>query len=146
MNNEADFKRVFKKSVKAQKGYSISLAAPMLSGIPDLYVLMPGFIPVLLEAKWMKELKYGFEKKIPYTALQKNFINECNNVYNCTAFGLIGFKYEKNIWCIMTTRDTISSRKNTSSDYLALTKETKLFDINLLFTNSGVPKLNNIHA
>lgn len=143
MRNESDFKKVFKKSVRAQGGYSISLAAPMLIGTPDLYVLAKGFIPVLLEAKWLGELRPGFKRKIPYTALQKDFVDGCNDVHECTAFGLIGFKLSGEIWCTLSVWDYISHSEGV---YQSLTPENKLFNVSTLFACSGVPKLNGTHA
>lgn len=92
--NEREFKAIIKKSVKAQGGFALSLAAPMVSGVPDLYISMPGFIPVLLEAKW---LQFGPTRKIPITPIQRKTLEWCNNSVEGSAFIICGFKKEKQI-------------------------------------------------
>ena len=49
MNNEASFKKIFCDSVKRDKGFTMKLAAPMFGGIPDLYIIYPGYMPILLQ-------------------------------------------------------------------------------------------------
>lgn len=90
--NEAKFKTLIKQSVKAQGGFALSLSAPMVSGLPDLYVAMPGFIPVLLEAKW---LQFGPTRKIPITPMQRKTLEWCNKSITGSAFILCGWKKEK---------------------------------------------------
>lgn len=142
MKNEADFKKHFKASVRAQGGFSISLAAPMLPGIPDLYVVMPGFAPVLLEAKWLKEVPLRFKRTLKFTELQKNFINHCNKVLNGSAWGLIGFQ-------IGSTKLAILHNPNfqllwDGSQFPApvtINTQKEFFDVSTLFTGQ-VPKMN----
>jgi hypothetical protein len=147
MKNETEFKNLIKKSVRAQKGFSISLAAPMLGGIPDLYVLARGFIPILLEAKWMGELKPGFNRKIKFRPLQKNYIDECNTIKECSAFCIVGFKFDNKISSIMTVHDSIChDRVKVELDHMNFIGDNKLFDISNMFAYAGVPKLNGLHA
>lgn len=143
MKDEAAFKRHFKKSVSAQGGFSISLAAPMLSGVPDLYVVMPGYTPVLLEAKWMKEITNKTNKQIPLRPMQKNFLDKCNNIHPGVAWVLIGYKFNGAYWAglfnseerIMTDRDSVS-RISTHSE---------LFDVKRIF-ELYVPRMNLTYA
>ena len=149
MKNEAEFKSVFKKSVRAQGGFSISLSAPMLSGIPDLYVIIPGFMPVLLEAKWLGSLGRKFKRKIQYSPLQRHFLDECNKIKVNSALGLIGFKWEDNIWASLKPRILQEENETISSDYINEYSATictpytgKTFNVVTLFAVAGVPRIN----
>lgn len=134
MKDEAAFKKRFKASVRAQGGFSISLAAPMMPGIPDLYCVMPGFAPVLLEAKWMKELPFLFNRKPKFTELQKHFIASCNKVHPGIAWGLIGGKYDKRIFaCLAPPSMNIHSHYINSDNVSFLVKQSEFFDIRKLF-------------
>lgn len=101
MKNEADFKRIFKFSVRKHKGYCLSLAAPMISGLPDLYCIMPSFVPVLLEAKYMGEVGDRFRRKIEYRPLQRFWLEGCNSIYQYAAWGLIGFHHKDMYYCCL---------------------------------------------
>lgn len=102
MKNEAEFKSLFKKSVKSAKGFSLSLAAPMIPGIPDLYVVLPGYMPVLLEAKWLGKIeRNNFSRKMKYTALQIEWIKSCHEVVKYSAMGLAGFEYKEAIYAVL---------------------------------------------
>lgn len=144
MKNESDFKSVFKRSIKAEKGFSLSLAAPTISGIPDLYSIIPGYIPVLLEAKWLKEVTTKFSRKIPYSALQEVWLTECNRVNPFTAYGLIGFKWQSEIFACLTPFHIkyIDFTFASKFPHCIYNPKTKLFDIKSLFGHSSIPKLN----
>lgn len=122
MNNEADFKKVFCDSVAKQGGYTFKIAMSSVSGLPDIYCAMPGFVPVLLEAKWMKNLPLGkFKRKIPYRPLQREILSNCNRVYadrfDYVAWGLIGMEIDEQKYCtllkpgveIITEKELINS-------------------------------------
>lgn len=141
MKNEAEFKSVFKKSVRAQKGYSISLAAPMLVGVPDLYVIMPGYCPVLLEAKWLGIVNAKFKRKLQFTAMQRDYLKNCCDIKEGTAWGLIGFKFDKEYHAVLVTPET----EHLSNDfaYLPWTNyEQGKFNVLDLFCASSIPKFN----
>lgn len=140
MKNEAEFKSAFKKSVRAQKGYSISLAAPMLSGIPDLYVIMPGYMPILLEAKWLGEVGLSFRRKIQYKPMQMLYLDECCKVHPKAAMGLIGFKQGGKYWATMKTR--IIGDKDEYIDWQCVHTPyiDKKFNVEHLFHHFDVPK------
>jgi len=100
---EADFKREFKKSVRHHGGFATSLPATTISsGIPDLYVCVPDFKPILLEAKLFREMHSPkFRRKIPYSALQKVFLQDLNKVQRDAGFGLVGFTLNKITYAVL---------------------------------------------
>src|SRR5258708_486661 len=139
MKNEADFKKHFKSSVRTQGGFSISLAAPMLAGVPDLYVVLPGFAPVLLEAKWMKEITDKTNKQIPITMIQKHFIDKCNKVHPGIAWCLVGYKFDKQYWAVLlNTYNKIDVR---CGNPVSIKNHSEFFDVKTLF-ELYVPKMN----
>lgn len=146
MKNEAQFKTAFKKSVRAQGGFSLSLAAPMISGIPDLYVIMPGYCPLLLEAKWLGEAPDPFNRKIKYTKLQQHFLKECCSVKDYTAMGLIGFKQKNKYWCTIL-HPTFTQINSLCADnyYVCIDKSNSLFDVHQLFSYYPIPRINGAH-
>ena len=106
MKNESDFKKVFCDSAHKHGGYTFKIAASIMNGLPDLYCAIPGYIPVLLELKWMKIPPGAFSKKIPYRPMQQEILSSCNRVYkkgNCgpVAFGLIGLSMEDGNFCML---------------------------------------------
>lgn len=143
MKNEADFKSAFKKSVKAQRGFCLSLAAPMISGIPDLYVVINGFIPVLLEAKWLGEItRTPFSRKVNYSEIQKHWITECNRVQPNTAFGLVGCKYGRSLYSCYIQEVSKEDNYITSTTEHFVNMVDKHFDVIQLFELIKVPKVN----
>lgn len=145
MKSEAEFKKHFKASVRAQGGFSISLAAPMLSGVPDLYVVMPGFAPVLLEAKWMKEVPERFNRKAGFTELQKYFINNCNKVHKGVAWGLVGMTHKT---IIHASLHDVNSNVSSDDIYLEhdesiskIDNKKEFFNVRQMF-ELYVPKMN----
>lgn len=147
VKNEAEFKSLFKKSVRAQKGFSLSLAAPMVVGIPDLFVVMPGYMAILLEAKWLGEIKRdNFSRKLLFTPMQINWIETSHKVNPYTAMGLIGFVYKENIHACFVAYDTplFSQFDNTfltNCSYSIRCQQTKLFDVSAMFAKVPIPKL-----
>lgn len=108
MKNEADFKNVFCKSVEKQGGYTFKIAMSTVSGLPDLYCAMPGYAPVLLEAKWIKDCGPTFKRKIPYRPLQRDILNSANKASinshkeKLIAYGLVGVEYyDGNKFCVL---------------------------------------------
>lgn len=149
MNDEAGFKSHFKKSARKQGGYCISLAAPMISGIPDLYCIMPGFVPVLIEAKWLGTLNDKFKRKIQYTPMQRMVLDEVNTVYPNAALGLIGFKYKGKLHSVLKPRilketdECIDNNMLTGS--LPFCVNTPNIDVALLFSKANVARINGIN-
>lgn len=142
MKSEADFKKHFKASVKSHGGFSISLAAPMLPGIPDLYVVLPGYAPVLLEAKWLKDVPELFERTIKYTDMQKNFIAHCNKVLVGSAWGLVGGKIGKKIFASMhDTKNKFASWYIIGDGCSTINTQKEVFDVPAMF-DGLVPKMN----
>ena len=142
MKDEAAFKRHFKKSVTAQGGFSISLAAPILNGVPDLYVVLPGVVPVLLEAKWMKEITVNTNKQIPLTMLQKHFLDSCNDVHPGVAHCLIGYKLNNRYWAtLLNTKDRVVMGAGCP---ISILTQKELFNVRLMF-ELYVPKMNYVY-
>lgn len=146
MKNEADFKRIFKRSVKSEGGFALSLAAPMLAGIPDLYVVMPGYLPVLLEAKWLGEVKDKFKRKVKYSPLQRVWIEECHSIVKYSALGLVGFKLNKQIIAALVPFDTdffdcLTQDVLLYGNTVSLTNGT--FCVTSLFEQVPIPRINN---
>lgn len=147
MKNEAEFKSLFKKSVKIYKGHTITLAAPMFSGIPDLWVCIPGYLPVLMEAKWLGEIKRTkFSRKIPFTPMQIEWIKNCDNVCSYSAMGLIGFKYGNDslVHAALVKYGT-PLFYNFTQDFLTdcafVTISEKMLDIVELFSKVPIPRM-----
>ena len=92
--NEADLKRLFKISVRHHKGFCCSLGSNIVSGVPDLYMVMPNHKPLMLEAKLIKGVNSTFRRKINYSPLQKLFMHESNKAQTDVTFGLIGIKFD----------------------------------------------------
>lgn len=137
MKNEAEFKAAFKKSVIKQRGYSVSLAAPMISGIPDLYVIMPAFAPILLEAKWFGEVSPTFERKIPYSKLQLSMLQNVWRIGPGTAYGLIGYKLDGKYRAVL-----VSPSYDFCAHYFqSVVYAEKAFDVLSLLKYNGVPLL-----
>jgi len=147
VKNEAEFKSLFKKSVRHAMGFSLSLAAPMVVGIPDLFVVMPRYMAVLLEAKWLGELtRDNFSRKIQYTPMQLEWIASCHRVNPYTAMGLIGFIYKKEIYACLVVHGTdifyqFDNTFLTNCAYSVRSKETKLFDVQYMFSKVPIPKI-----
>lgn len=142
MQSEADFKKTFKKSVRVQKGFSLSLAAPMIIGVPDLYVIMPGYMPVLLEAKWLGTVGTKFKRKINYTAMQLHWLKECNRVCGYSALGLVGYKRDGEYWAALVGPDNPGYLQNDNFIDAVYIQYEKGFDILKLFNDSKVPRIN----
>lgn len=111
----------------------------MQSGLPDLYCSVPSYGPVLLEAKYLKEVCPKFNRTINYSALQKIFLQDCNKSINNTAFGLIGFKLDKQLYAAVISHHMTKIDYN-FRDYCGwsvLDKKTKTFDIPQMFDTIG---------
>ena len=54
--NETEFKRIFKNSVKHIGGFAASMGSNLGGGTPDLYCILPIYGPILIEAKYMKDV------------------------------------------------------------------------------------------
>jgi hypothetical protein len=147
MKTESEFKSAFRKSVRRYKGFSMALAAPMISGIPDIFVVMPDYMPILFEAKWLGEItREKFSRKIQFTPLQLLWIGECHSVNPYTAMGLVGCIYKDKIHAILVAHGTpqfyqLSSCFLTDCSYSILSAETKVFDVPAMFSKVPIPRL-----
>jgi len=142
MKNEKELKQAVKKSVLHQKGMYLSLGQPMVSGTPDAYILMPNFIPVLIEMKWLGEItKTPFSRKVNYTEMQKHWITECNKVQPFTALGLVGLKYGKSLYsCYIQEVYKGDNYINSTTEHFVNMVD-KHFDVIQLFELIKVPKV-----
>ena len=142
MKNESAFKSLFRASVRAQKGYTVTLAAPMLAGTPDLYCIMPKYIPLLLEAKWLKDLPdKGFKRTIPFKPMQLHYMKSINKVHMNAAVGLIGFEWRKEIYCLIyKVYDGVPNvlQSDDLAHHAFVIRQDKVFDVRLLFNLAGV--------
>jgi hypothetical protein len=145
--NEAKFKTAFKKSVKAHKGHSLSLAAPMLVGLPDLWVAIPEYIPVLLEAKWLGEItKDKFSRKVPFTPMQQHWIQQCCLVTRCSAMGLVGFKWRGLYYAVLVEYGGYGFSQMTQDfilqcSYVSVSSLSQPFNVSTLFRNVPIPRI-----
>ena len=152
MKNEAEFKTLIKKSVTWQKGYSISLAAPMLAGIPDLYIVMPSYIPILLEAKWLGEIKREkFSRTPQFSPMQIDFLQSCHEVSPYSAMGALGFIYKEQIHCALVAYGTplfynFDSTFKIDSAWVTRSAVTKRFDILELLGKVPIPRIGALHV
>jgi len=147
MKNEAQFKVAFRNSVRAQKGYTLSLAAPTLPGTPDLYCIMPNYMPVLLEAKWLGNIpNRKFKRKVQYSPMQLSYANKLNAVHPFAMMGLVGLTWNKITYCVLTpinpTKNEITSEF--FADYNRVTRQLGAFDVRSLFAGSPIPLLDRV--
>lgn len=145
LKNEADFKRIYKQSIKQLRGFSMSLAAPMISGIPDLFICVPSFAPFMLEAKWFGKVTPAFSRKIPYSPLQNNWLKEIHSINPYTAFGLVGFEWNGEVYAVLVPAgiETLSFRFEDSFPYAVYSRQSKTFDLTKMFEASKIPRLNH---
>jgi len=140
---ETEFKRDFKRSVRQYGGLAISLSANHYAGLPDLYILLPGYTPLLVEAKFLKKINTKFKRKIPYSPLQRKLLDDCNTIQHGTAFGLVGFSHNKRLHACLVPY-SIESIDHNYEQYCgvsSLTNSDKYFDVPLMLDKLG---LNNV--
>lgn len=145
MKNEADFKTMFRKSVRSCGGFSISLTATMMGGIPDLFCIMPGFMPIMIEAKWLGSLGPKFRRKIQYTAQQRDFLDNCNLIKVNSAVGLIGFKQDGKTFAVLKPRILKEENETLESTTVWNTPYVQVYgtiDVCLLFDRAGITRIN----
>lgn len=143
MNNETDFKKVFCDSVAEQKGYTFKIAMPTISGLPDIYCVYPGFIPTLLEAKYIKDIPETgkFKRKIPYRPFQQEILKNSNRVVWGSAWCLLGLDCGDKKFCTLIDPDIeiVTHNLMIDPDGLVPIYKNKI-DVRLLF-DSAVPYL-----
>ena len=144
MKSESEFKSSFKRSVSHHKGASISLAAPVLPGIPDLYIILPNYMPVLLEAKWLGSIpRTKFKRKIQYSPMQLSYANRLNTVQPYAMMGLIGLIYNKKTYAVLTPINPTENYLESTffEDYNKVARQEGRFDVQSLFAGSSIPLL-----
>jgi len=146
VKDEAAFKLTLKKSIKAHGGFCISLAAPMINGIPDQYWIFPGYAPLLIEAKWLKDTGLGFSRKVQYRPLQEDFIKKCHNILNYSAQTIIGLKYSDEYYAVLLEYNNplfnqFSFKFLETCTYTKYDPKTKLFNVVELLMHSKSPRM-----
>lgn len=122
MKTEKDYEELFISCAKKQRGHAFKIKMSTINGLPDMYCVMPGYAPVLLEAKLIKDVGAKFKRTIHYSKLQTELLNNCNKVnpVYTIAFGLIFVKeHMGSDYCILmppevptiTHNDTMSMEK-----------------------------------
>ncbi len=146
MKSEAQFKVAFKNSVRHYKGATVTLAAPTLPGIPDLYCIMPNYMPVLLEAKWLGNIpNRKFKRKIQYSSMQLSYANRVNTVHPFAMMGLVGLTWNKITYCVLTPINPTKNELTSEffGDYNRVTRQEGRFDVRSLFAASPIPVLDD---
>jgi hypothetical protein len=119
----------------------------MISGLPDLYIVLPGFLPVLLEAKWLGEIKRDkFHRKPQFTEMQIHWIKSCDNVVPYSAMGLIGLKYQGVYTAALVKYGTplfyeFSNTFLTDCAYVKYQGNERRFDVQQLFAGVPIPRI-----
>lgn len=140
-------------------GFSISLAAPTLVGTPDLYVIMPEFLPILIEAKWLGKVNRDkFARKVPFTDMQQHWIKCCDDVLPYSAMGLIGLEYQDKIHAVLVKYGTqhfykLDNSFKSDCAWVTLNKHSddkaRRFDVAELFRKVPIPRMlrptSNLH-
>lgn len=122
-----------------QGGYAFKIAMSAVSGLPDLYCAMPGHVPVLLEAKLIKDVGSKFSRTIKYSKLQHNLLTSCNAVYTSplAAYGLIFVKdYMGEDYCILMNPDVpiiTDNELRTAKIGCCITMYKDMIDVSALF-------------
>jgi hypothetical protein len=94
--NENDLKVMFKRSIRAHGGFVESINSTMMSGLPDLFAVLPHGPSIVIEVKWMGGLdSTKFRRVIKYSPLQRIFLTGAHKAHKTSAFGLVGFRCNK---------------------------------------------------
>lgn len=147
---EREFKNLIKLSVRRQHGVYIPLAAPMTSGLPDAYINMPSYIPILMECKWLGEIKREkFSRTPQFSPMQINFLQTCHDISPYSAMGGLGFIYEDKIHCALVAYGTplfynFNSDFKTQTAWVTRSAETKVLDIVELFGKVPIPRIREL--
>lgn len=69
------------QSVKSDGGYAFKMSNAYSSGIVDLFIALPPFVPCIVEVKDLKECVERFNLKLDITPLQDRQLNRVSDVY-----------------------------------------------------------------
>jgi hypothetical protein len=141
MKTESDCKLVFKKSIRCIGGVSYSLNSAIQSGLPDLYVNIPGRIPLLVEAKYIKDPSDKFNRKINYSAIQENILNECEKIQKGSAWGAIFIKLGRDYYMVFVSPGVshISYLFREKHAWAKYNKSLKLFELDNFLEVCKIP-------
>lgn len=139
--NETSFKLLFKKSVEHHGGVAISLNSSFYAGLPDLYVLMPGFTPCLIEAKFLKDVGPTFKRKINYSPLQKSVLDKTSKICQHSSFGLVGYKQGKQLIAALVSNGIEHLTHDCTRSGTSISVRGKFFDVPSMFNHATTHKL-----
>jgi hypothetical protein len=141
MKTETDCKRVFKHSVKHIGGKALSLNSAIQTGLPDLYVNIPGRAPFLTESKYIKDPSAKFNLAIKYTALQKDTLEKLNEVNEGSAWGTIFIKFDRNYYVVFVPAgiDRISYLFRETYSWAIYNKSLKIFELDKCLDTCKIP-------
>lgn len=138
--NETEFKRIFKNSVKHIGGFAASMGSNLGGGTPDLYCILPIYGPILIEAKYMKDVGEKFNRKINYSPLQNIFMDGANKVHGGAVWGLVGMRHcgELKAFLVPGYVKQLNSEDIQSYRTFIYNSKAKLFDMNGLLLGKKV--------
>lgn len=141
MKTETDCKKVFKHSVKHIGGKALSLNSAIQTGLPDLYVNIPGRIPFLTESKYIKDPTKKFDVQIKYTALQKDTLEKLNEVNEGSAWGTIFIKLDRDYYVVFVPAriDRISHLFRENYAWAKYNKSLKIFELDKFLEICKIP-------
>lgn len=142
--NELDFQATLTKSAKHLGGYGRKISSRFTVGIPDLLLAVPKFCPVLVEAKWMKDVKTGFDREVPTTGPQRETLAKYNAVIGLTwGFVIVGWFEGTRMWAACVPGDQKRIRDNQSLDEFRIERTSAVigFALDEMFYAMGVPNL-----
>lgn len=105
------------QSVRKDGGYGKKISNHLQPGVPDLVLIVPGFVPGLWEVKDLGHVKEGFNRKVETTEMQAlelmEFERACmgvsvNEFTRVTAGVLVTYHMNKHRWLTICPRDTLT--------------------------------------
>ena len=146
--NETAFKLLFKKSVEHHGGVAISLNSSFYAGLPDLYILVPGYTPCLVEAKFLKDVGPTFKRKINYSPVQRSILDKTSKLCEHASLGLVGYKQGKQLIAALVPSKLEHITHDCHHAGTSISIRGKFFDIPGMFkhvTENKIPLIQHIH-
>ena len=117
-----------------QGGFALSLSVPSFPGTPDLFVVVPGFVPTMLEAK----RQLFPTRQIKATAIQRKILTRINNACSNTAFVVVFYESDDSEWATLVKPHTLYLKDEKEALPVRITD--KFIDVKSLFTANGVAR------
>lgn len=149
MAKELDLQRDICQSVREQGGYARKLTAQGMMatvGMPDLLLVVPGFVPCLSEVKRLGKVPPKFKRKLGFTDKQRYEMAKLNEAAGTTiAFGLVGFEQNNKHWLVAVSHelDTLSHDGYFDGRAWAVREVGKKYDIAGMFNHMKIRRLTN---